>query len=186
MAGSANELAQCRKLTSRKNSIIVGSMKKYTILFVVLLSSAVFYKFFTLASESKKAPDTIGIENDMLRKCGSKPNCVSSMDSREDHFIAPLKFSESFETRRSTFAKLKEIVLTIPGYSLESESENYLHFTEKTKIFGFVDDLELHLSSDLESIAVRSASRVGTSDLGVNRKRVEDIRERFSKLANSK
>lgn len=157
-------------------------MKTYIILAVLLLLSAVLYRLITFAVESKKTPDTIGIDNGMLRKCGSTPNCVSSVDSREEYFIAPLNVSETSGTTQLALAKLKELVLANPSYKLESESENYLHFTETTKLFGFVDDLEFHLSGDSKSVEVRSASRVGISDLGVNRKRVEHIREQFNKL----
>jgi uncharacterized protein (DUF1499 family) len=57
-----------------------------------------------------------------------------------------------------------------------TESDNYLHAECESAVFGFVDDLELHLRSLEGVIAVRSASRLGYSDLGVNRRRVERLR----------
>jgi uncharacterized protein (DUF1499 family) len=70
----------------------------------------------------------------------------------------------------------REAVAALPRTRIVAESEGYLHAECRSALFRFVDDLELHLRADAGRIAVRSASRVGRSDLGVNRRRVEDLR----------
>jgi uncharacterized protein (DUF1499 family) len=70
----------------------------------------------------------------------------------------------------------RSAVLSLPRTQIVSESKGYLHAECRSGVFGFVDDLELHLRPQSDSIAVRSASRLGYSDFGVNRKRVESLR----------
>jgi len=70
----------------------------------------------------------------------------------------------------------RSAVLSLPRTQIVSESDGYLHAECRSAVFGFVDDLELHLRPQSDSIAVRSASRLGYRDFGVNRKRVENLR----------
>ena len=72
---------------------------------------------------------------------------------------------------------LKEVLNARPRTRIVTVTDDYLHAQEKSRIFGFVDDIEFHLRSAEGIIAVRSASRVGYSDFGVNRRRVEEIRK---------
>ena len=74
------------------------------------------------------------------------------------------------------WSQLTDTVSALPRTTIVSESEDYLHAECKSLIFRFVDDLEFHLRPDEQLIAVRSASRLGYSDLGANRRRVEQIR----------
>ena len=71
---------------------------------------------------------------------------------------------------------IRETVAALPRIRVVSEGEGYLHAECESTLLGFVDDLELHLRSDQGIVAVRSASRLGHSDFGVNRRRVESIR----------
>lgn len=103
------------------------------------------------------------------------PNCVSSEAVGSDpHFIEPLKF-----TREQTEAKaeLMKIIDTLPRTHLVSDDQDYLHYEFRTAFFKFVDDVEFRFDTATKTIRVRSASRVGRSDLGVNRKRIEEIRK---------
>jgi uncharacterized protein (DUF1499 family) len=77
--------------------------------------------------------------------------------------------------------KLTAIVQTFPRTSVITVSDSYLHAEFTSAIFRFVDDLEFLVDDTAKVIHVRSASRLGTSDLGVNRKRVEEIRRRWQK-----
>jgi uncharacterized protein (DUF1499 family) len=72
--------------------------------------------------------------------------------------------------------ELTVIVQTFPRTSVITVSDSYLHAEFTSLIFRFVDDVEFVIDNDAKVIHVRSASRLGTSDLGVNRKRVEEIR----------
>ncbi|OZG72156.1 hypothetical protein BTA51_17550 [Hahella sp. CCB-MM4] len=124
-----------------------------------------------------KRPQNIGVKKGKLSLCSGKPNCVCSQDERKRHGITPLKYEGSPE---GALQKLKKIVSRIPGATLVEERDGYLYFECATKWLGFVDDLEFFCDAEHSLIHVRSASRLGYSDLGVNRKRVEHIRTLFS------
>ncbi|MEZ4320638.1 MAG: DUF1499 domain-containing protein [Myxococcota bacterium] len=99
------------------------------------------------------------------------PNCVSSRTDPDDpHYVAPLP--------HATVERIKAVVAGLPRTELVEEADGYLHFVSTTAFFRFKDDLELEVEED--GVHVRSASRVGHSDLGVNRKRVEALRALLS------
>lgn len=116
-----------------------------------------------------------------LRPCPSSPNCVSSLASESDstHFIEPFKFGRAPE---AAWNALKSAVLSLSRVTIVKESRTYLHVEARTLFFRFVDDVEFELVSSEEVIHVRSSSRLGYGDLGVNRRRVEKIRARFIQL----
>ena len=113
--------------------------------------------------------------NGMLRPCPGTPNCVSSESTSPMSSIAPISFSGSQEQAWET---LKRVVREEGGY-LHDEGTDYLWSTFTVPVFGFVDDVEFRLSATEGVIHVRSASRLGISDLGVNRGRVEQLRRAF-------
>ena len=110
---------------------------------------------------------------DMLTPCPSSPNCVSSDARDSGHQIAPLELSS---IDAETWAKIKAVVSGQPRTTLIQERENYLRFECRSAILRFVDELELEWRPADRVVAVRSASRVGYSDFGVNRRRVEALR----------
>ena len=113
-----------------------------------------------------------------LSHCPSSPNCVSSDASDSRHRISPLQLAVSpAEAWRSA----REAVMELPRTRIVKETEDYLHAECRSALFGFVDDLELQLRPSEKIIAVRSASRLGNSDLGVNRRRVENLRESLTR-----
>ncbi len=124
------------------------------------------------------ATTPIGLVEGRLRECPSSPNCVCSQTQSPSQAIEPLGFSGSAD---EAIKRLKAIVLNLPRTRLVGESQVYLHFECRSAVFRFVDDLEFLLDAERNVIHCRSASRVGYSDLGVNRKRVEQIRQRFTK-----
>lgn len=104
-----------------------------------------------------------------LRPCPRSPNCVSSQADRADqeHFVEAIAF-------RGTLSQVVQVVLSWPRVQLVEETPDYLHFEQRSALFGFVDDLEIALGRGV--LHVRSSSRSGYSDLGVNRRRVEALR----------
>lgn len=110
-----------------------------------------------------------------MSPCSSKPNCVSSQSTDSEHFIKPL----NVKGIDHPFEKIKSIILSVPKTAVIDEQDRYLHATFRSKIFSFVDDVEFYYDQDNEVIHVRSAARLGYSDLGVNRKRVEWIRSKL-------
>jgi len=113
-----------------------------------------------------------------LAPCPDSPNCVSSQapESDDKHYIAPLRFSGDPAT---AWQRLKSVVLAEKRVTVMVEQSDYLHAEMRSLLFRFVDDIEFSLAADKGLIHVRSASRVGYSDFGVNRKRVERIRAAF-------
>ncbi|PSW19588.1 DUF1499 domain-containing protein [Photobacterium sanctipauli] len=106
--------------------------------------------------------------------CGEKPNCVSTLDTREDHYLAPYELTQSNST---SWDKIKQLALTLPGVALAEEKEGYFRLESTSKVFKFVDDFEVKLLE--QQLEVRSESRVGYSDFGVNRERAEQFRQRL-------
>ncbi len=143
----------------------------------VLTIFAVATVVMGLLSCSSKRPANIGIRDGKLAPCPESPNCVSSMAGDEAHFIEPLSYTGSAEEARE---RLIETVKSMKRTKIVAEDENYIHAEFTSAIFRFVDDVEFLFDRDANRIHVRSASRVGHSDLGVNRKRVEEIRNKFS------
>lgn len=107
-----------------------------------------------------------------LQDCPSSPNCVSTLATRDDHKMAPLAYGKS---DKDVLETIKKIVASEKRTKLVETKESYLHFEFKTALLGFVDDVEFELDPAKKLVHFRSASRVGYSDLGANRKRMEDL-----------
>ena len=123
-------------------------------------------------------PANLGTHDGKLAPCPSSPNCVSSQSPDDTHHIAPLTYSGR---AADAMKKLTAIIQTFPRTSVITISDSYLHAEFTSAIFRFVDDLEFLVDDTAKIIHVRSASRMGYSDLGVNRKRVEEIHRRWQK-----
>ena len=104
--------------------------------------------------------------------CPNKPNCVSSLAPDADHRTEPFRL-----TGGKDWAAVREAVAAMPRTQIVEERPGYLHAECRSRIFRFVDDLELMSSQAGDRVDVRSASRVGYGDMGVNRARVESLRE---------
>ena len=129
-------------------------------------------------------PDNLGVNDGKLAACPNSPNCVSSQSpsSDETHFIQPLKYTS---TPEKALTDLKAAIASEARTKIINESSDYLYAEFKSALMGFVDDVEFYLDSSTNTIHVRSASRLGQSDLGVNRKRVETIRTKFNQMQGS-
>ena len=128
-----------------------------------------------------KRPDNLGVNNGQLASCPKSPNCVSSQAQPADtvHFIEPLTYTS---TPEQALTNLKTVIESLPRTKIITETDNYLYAEFKSALMGYVDDVEFYIVSDTQKIHVRSASRLGQSDLGVNRKRVEEIKEKFNQM----
>jgi uncharacterized protein (DUF1499 family) len=126
--------------------------------------------------KNKKIPENIGVREGKLAPVPSSPNAVSSQtDVREKH-VAPLPFKGGLKISK---AALKAVLEQYGGVEIISESDHYIHAVSTTRWMKFKDDLEFYFDSDEEKIHFRSASRVGYSDLGLNRKRYQRLRELY-------
>lgn len=118
-------------------------------------------------------PVNLGVKDGRLSACPSSPNCASSDGADDAHRVAPFQLSV---LPADGWRALREILAALPRTKMVTLSGDYLHAECASALFGFVDDLELHLRPAENLIAVRSASRLGHSDFGVNRSRVENLR----------
>ncbi len=119
----------------------------------------------------------LGVVDGRLAACPTSPNCVSSQADPQDlrHYIAPLAYQGDRESAREKLVTLLEGQKRV---SLVVRNDDYLRAEFRSLLFRFVDDVEFYLA-DEGRIDVRSASRLGYSDLGVNRKRIEKLRSEF-------
>jgi uncharacterized protein (DUF1499 family) len=127
---------------------------------------------------SGSRPEKMGFSSGKFAACSWKPNCVcSTSDPADEHYIAPLKLSDDVG---ATWKKLSTIVTTNPAAKLVRYDGGYMYVEYKSKGLGFIDDVEFALDAKAGVIHVRSASRLGIRDFGVNRTRIEEIRAKLA------
>lgn len=123
----------------------------------------------------------LGIENGRLKQCPETPNCVCSQASDEQHYIEPIHLTGTTPEVKATILK---VLSDLKQAKIVKEENNYIRAEFVSRVFRFVDDVEFYFPDQPSKqmvIHVRSASRVGRSDFGVNRKRIENIREKLQK-----
>jgi uncharacterized protein (DUF1499 family) len=134
---------------------------------------------------SGKMPD-LGIENGQLTPCPSTPNCVNSQAKDPKHYIEPIRIVGNASQAQRHILK----ILTEWGRSrIVVADDNYIRAEFTSKVFRFVDDVEFYFPETQPKetiIHIRSASRAGTSDFGVNRKRIEKIRKKIDSSSNAR
>jgi uncharacterized protein (DUF1499 family) len=123
----------------------------------------------------------LGVAKDMsgqdrLADCPDRPNCVSSNAKNPRHTVAPMVLIGDTATG---WAAVQAVITGLPRSAVVKATDQYLHVALKSRLFQFVDDLELKLDPQSDVISIRSASRVGYFDLGVNRRRVESLRKQL-------
>jgi len=129
---------------------------------------------------SGKPPGNLGVKEGKLAPPKPTPNNVSSQADRANdagHYIEPIKFSGS---PAKAWAALKAAVSRMERVKIVNEAPNYLYAEFSTRLMGYTDDVEFYLDEKAGVIHVRSASRLGRSDFGVNRERIESVRRRFA------
>lgn len=116
---------------------------------------------------SWKRPGNLGVRDGRLAPCKRSPNCVSSQadSSDSEHYIAPI---------RGSIAAARGVIKSLPRTKIIEEKESYLYAEFRTPLLRYVDDVELFFDGQL--LQVRSCSRLGRRDFGVNRKRIEALR----------
>jgi uncharacterized protein (DUF1499 family) len=136
--------------------IIVGLM-------TVLLSSC----------SGTRPTEQLGLVNKRLHPCPDSPNCVSTSETAPDQQILP--FELQIEAQEA-WVIIVDTVTALPRTRIVYVTDNYLHAECLSAVFGFVDDLELHLQPEHQQVSIRSAARLGYYDFGVNRKRAKKLR----------
>ncbi len=113
-----------------------------------------------------------------LKECPNSPNCVCTKNKNPEKRMNPIPLTK---IPTDMLEHIKSIVLKMGRVRLEKQEKNYVHFTFKSRIFGFTDDVEFLIDESTKEVHFRSASRMGYSDFGVNRKRMEKISKAISK-----
>ena len=146
-----------------------------------LLLSAGMLSVIALTACAAATPATVRRPADSvtLAPCPESPNCISSQAPADDaqHYMAPLSFTGTAEEARQ---KLLAIIDAMPRTKVVTNEDNYIHATFTSPIFRFVDDVDFVIDEDAKQLHFRSAARVGYGDMGVNRKRMEEITSRFA------
>lgn len=136
------------------------------ILLILIIVVSLMFFLLGLKSQKGSAP---GLKNGRLAPCSAKPNCVSSEDGTQpEKQVPPLS---------ATLSAVKDAIVATGG-TITAETDDYVSATYMSKLYKFVDDVELRDNGD-GIIHIRSASRVGYSDRGVNKKRVSAIRTKL-------
>lgn len=148
-------------------------MKGYYVLRKIITGVVLVTCLVSLVSCAGKRPANLGVSDGSLAACPSSPNCVSSDSTDSGHNVSPFRLAVA---PQEGWRVVRELVSALPRTTIVEVSDSYLYAECRSRIFRFVDDLELHLRPDDGIVVVRSASRVGSSDFGVNRDRIEHLR----------
>lgn len=145
----------------------------YTIAALVIVIGVVLVGY---SVASRKQPE-LGLHNGQLRPCPATPNCVCSEHQGDSAYVEPLVYTTWPE---QAWEKIKRVIAETGGTVITEETD-YLRVEYQTPLVRYIDDVEFRHDKNKRQIHVRSASRVGKSDMGANRKRVEKIRIAFNK-----
>ncbi len=148
------------------------------LMIAVAIPLLMFCLYFGALSAMAKLPTNLGVQNGKLAPCPASPNCVSTQATDAAHHIEPISFSGSTAAAKD---RLKRVIASLPRTKIVTDEPNYLHVEATSFLFRFVDDVEFYLDEGQGLIHFRSASRVGYSDLGANRNRMEQVRAAWGK-----
>jgi len=157
-----------------KSSIFFERRLEIVALFLIVMS-AVACAGHAQESRSKTPADLV--------PCPDSPNCVSTMSKDSSHAMSPLPYLKSGQ---ESMDRLVALVREMKRATIVSSIPSYLHVEFRSGLFRFVDDVEFVLDDSARVIHFRSASRTGYYDFGVNRRRMQEISERYSRSAGEK
>jgi len=160
-------------------AIPLFSLKSLIITICILLGLGLM-AYIAMAIQSHKRPATLGLYHGQLRPCPASPNCVcSETTDRNDpeHGVPPIQLPIKLPITQhgKAWDRLTHAIDDLGGV-IDQDDGHYLHATFTSSLFRFVDDVELRQDTAAGVIQIRSASRAGRSDFGINRQRVQRIR----------
>jgi uncharacterized protein (DUF1499 family) len=141
--------------------------------FVLLLTLVVF-------GCAAARPASLGIADGRLSPCPNSPNCVSSQGPDKAHLIEPMRYET---TEQQAKDRLVKVIQAMKRSKIITSSDHYIHAEFTSAFFRFIDDAEFYFDDTVKTIHMRSASRIGYSDFGVNRKRMEEVRSGFQNVS---
>lgn len=143
---------------------------------ISLLVVALVIGFFVYMKMNNRPPEGLGVTAGVFKPCPTTPNCVSSQAEKSDaeHYIAPFIYHGS---RKDTQLDIESYFLNQGNAQIVASELGYVHIEVASSWFGYIDDVEFYLPEADSVIHIRSASRVGYSDLDVNRQRIEKLKD---------
>jgi uncharacterized protein (DUF1499 family) len=159
----------------------VQNMSWKLLLLIALAIALGWVSTMVLLSHLATRPTNLGALDGKLAPCPATSNCVCSQ-ADDDHAIKPLRFEDDPD---EAWQRLRQVLASRPRTRVVHEEDDYLRVECTSRIFHFTDDVEFLLDREAGVIHFRSASRVGKSDLGVNRRRMEEIRQAFATAKQS-
>lgn len=132
------------------------------------------YLLFTIVNCSGTRPDFLGVKEARLYPCPKADNCVGSFEKKEDkeHFVDPILYGID---KTKAYEELLALLKGKPNVQVVDQKPDYIYAEFTSKLMRYVDDVEFYFPAS-KQVEVRSASRIGSNDWGVNRKRIESIR----------
>lgn len=118
-----------------------------------------------------------GVSSGELLPCPNSPNCVCSQSAVKNHYIEPLTYEGATNEAKQ---KLVAVIHSMERAKIAKQTDDYIHAEFTSALFHFIDDVEFYFPANERVIQMRSASRVGYYDFGVNRRRLEKIRGEFN------
>jgi uncharacterized protein (DUF1499 family) len=137
--------------------------------------SVVLFAMMILGCSAYQPPN-LGITDGKLSQCPDSPNCVSSQSLDKRHFIEPVRYEG---TEQMAMERLTGVIRGMKRCRIITMEDHYIHAEFTSASFRFVDDVEFYFDTEAKIIHMRSASRIGYSDFGVNRERLEKVRSLF-------
>lgn len=143
------------------------------------IGALVLVVIIQMVIKNTMVPSNLGVVNGELSPLPKSPNCVSSYAIDKEKFVEPLPFKGDFETSK---AKLLSVMSKYGDMEIITDEGTYMHIVFTTGKMKFHDDVELLFDLTLEKINYRSASRVGYSDMGLNKERYSEIKKQYLDL----
>lgn len=146
--------------------------------FIVIIPLAWLVLRQVVIVELSPEPDIPGVDDGQLAPCPESPNCVSTQADPGDseHYIEPVSFDGDVDTARQ---RMVAILQGMDRTTIETAEGNMIHATARSLIMGFIDDVVIYFDEATNTVHMRSAARLGYSDMGVNRNRIEQIKQQF-------
>ena len=152
------------------------------ILLVLVGLGVILFILTRLGVFSGRRPENLGLKDGRLADCPASPNCVNTQATDAEHAIASIPLATSGEDARS---RMRAVIETLPRTRIVTDEVDYLYVEFRTGVMMFADDVEFFFDEADGVIHFRSASRLGYSDMGLNRRRMEAIRTAFLAGENS-
>ena len=157
-------------------------MSRRKFMFWIVCTICVTWIAVRWANSCTRPTHVLGATNGRLAECSARPNCVSTQTDDPSHHMQPIAFSSS---PTEALQQLAKTLGSTPRTRMVTVSDGYVHVECRSWLLAFIDDVEFVLDEPTGVIHFRSASRVGHSDAGVNRQRMEDFRRAFEDQASN-